>query len=175
MDQDRALLFTDLTDSTSLYSSVGDAKAFRVVQEHFDLLSKVIAEQRGTIVKTIGDAVMASFPVNADAVRAARRIQRDFDALGDRLSGIEVKIGLHRGPTICVTSNRTLDYFGRTVNVAARAQGAAKPREVLLTESVLSDPAALGYLRDAGFATERFEARVKGVSAPLVLHSVRAA
>ena len=63
-----ALLFTDLTDSTALYSRVGDAKAFKVVHEHFDLLLSIITRRRGTLVKTIGDAVMAAFVEERDAI-----------------------------------------------------------------------------------------------------------
>ncbi len=79
-----ALLFTDLTDSTALYHSVGDAKAFKVVQQHFDVLSAIIAEHRGTIVKTIGDAVMAAFCEERDALSAAFAMHRAFPGVSRR-------------------------------------------------------------------------------------------
>src|SRR5436853_609704 len=66
-----ALLFSDLTGSTALYARVGDAVAFRLVQDHFDLLSGIIEAEGGVVVKTIGDAVMAAFPDEGAAVRAA--------------------------------------------------------------------------------------------------------
>ncbi|HEV8245964.1 MAG TPA: DUF5939 domain-containing protein, partial [Polyangiaceae bacterium] len=75
-----ALLFTDLTGSTALYERVGDAKAFHVVHDHFAILSRVVAEHRGSVVKTIGDAVMASFVEDGDAVRAAVAMHRAFPA-----------------------------------------------------------------------------------------------
>ena len=64
-------LFTDLKDSTPLYESVGDVNAFFLVRQHFDILNKIIRERSGTIVKTIGDAVMAGFERPKDAVLAS--------------------------------------------------------------------------------------------------------
>ncbi len=166
------LMFTDIRGSTEMYETLGDGSAYALVQEHFKLMSDAIREHEGAIVKTIGDAVMAAFPLNANAVRAALAIQSGFTAHAGRLKGIEVKIGLHRGPTIAVTSNRALDYFGRTVNVAARVQGEARPRQVLLSEAVLSDPAVRTLLDERGIAIEPFEAHLKGVAKPMSLGSV---
>jgi class 3 adenylate cyclase len=133
------------------------------VQDHFRVMTDEIRKHEGGIVKTIGDAVMASFPVNVDAVRAACHIQERLAREPHPVGGVEVKIGLHRGPTIAVTSNRSLDYFGRTVNVAARAQGQSKPRAVVMTDAVLDDPAVRALLAERGYPAERFEATLKGI------------
>ena len=117
------LLFTDITSSTEMYERLGDGKAYNLVQEHFKVMTKIIADNEGGIVKTIGDAVMAAFPNNCQGLRAACQIQEAFAERKDILADVTVKIGLHRGPTIAVTSNRATDYFGRTVNIAARVQG----------------------------------------------------
>jgi hypothetical protein len=73
-----ALLFTDLTDSTALYTRVGDAKAFKVVHEHFDLLLSIIAARRGTLVKTIGDAVMPRSSMSGTQWARRSRCSNDF-------------------------------------------------------------------------------------------------
>src|SRR3546814_18039453 len=65
------LMFTDLKGSTALYERIGDARAYRLVREHFAFLGEIVREQEGAIVKTVGDAVMAAFPDPAAAVRAA--------------------------------------------------------------------------------------------------------
>lgn len=166
-------LFTDIKGSTEMYEALGDAGAYAIVQQHFRVMSEVIRRHEGGIVKTIGDAVMAVFPVNADGVRAACEIQRTFGASADPLRKVEVKIGLHRGPAIAVTSNRAVDYFGRTVNVAARAEGQARPREVLVTAAVLGDPAVRAHLDASGLTTTAFTAEVKGVAQPIELHSIK--
>ncbi len=167
-----ALLFTDLTDSTALYSSVGDAKAFKVVQEHFDLLRAIIERESGVIVKTIGDAVMASFVEERDALRAALAMHRAFPGFR---AGIEeagatfLKIGVYAGPCYVVTANGVLDYFGQSVNLAARLQGAAKGGEIVVCEELADEALERGWLEGVEVG-DRFDAQLKGLD-----HPVRAA
>ena len=126
-----ALLFTDVKGSTALYERVGDMKAFSFVRQHFAVLRDVITNNRGAMVKTIGDAVMASFHEPLDAIRASldilAQIRHFNETAGEEL--ITLKIGVHVGPCIAVTLNDRLDYFGQTVNLAARAQGVAASSE----------------------------------------------
>lgn len=164
-----ALLFTDLTDSTALYHTVGDAKAFKVVQEHFDVLSAIIAEHRGAIVKTIGDAVMAAFVEERDALNASFAMHRAFPAFragNTDAARTFLKIGVYAGPCYVVTANGILDYFGQTVNIAARLQGASGPGEVVLDGHFADAAERAGWLE--GYAiSEHFEARLKGLPAPV--------
>ena len=133
-----ALMFTDIKGSTALYERIGDMKAFGLVRQHFGVLRDVIASNQGALVKTIGDAVMASFHDPVDAVRSAMdtvaAIQRFNDAAGEDL--ITLKIGVHTGPCLAVTLNERLDYFGHTVNLAARVQGVAAANEICLTDQL---------------------------------------
>jgi adenylate cyclase len=164
-----ALLFTDLTDSTALYHTVGDAKAFKVVQEHFDVLSAIIAEHRGTIVKTIGDAVMAAFIEERDALNAAFAMHRAFPAFRAGNSDAArtfLKIGVYAGPCYVVTANGVLDYFGQTVNIAARLQGASGPGEIVLDGQFADEAERGGWLANFMIG-ERFEARLKGLPNPV--------
>ncbi|HEY4106468.1 MAG TPA: DUF5939 domain-containing protein [Polyangiaceae bacterium] len=164
-----ALLFTDLTDSTALYHNVGDAKAFKVVQEHFDVLSAIIAEHRGTIVKTIGDAVMAAFVEERDALSAAFAMHRAFPAFragNEDAARTFLKVGVYAGPCYVVTANGILDYFGQTVNVAARLQGASGAGEVIIDGLFADEAQRAGWL--SGFSiSEHFEAKLKGLPAPV--------
>jgi adenylate cyclase len=164
-----ALLFTDLTDSTALYSRVGDAKAFKVVHEHFDLLLGIVAAHRGTLVKTIGDAVMAAFVEERDAVAAAVEMLERFPTFRGTLPEAHrtfLKVGVYAGPCYVVTANGILDYFGQTVNTAARLQGAAGAGEVVLIESVAEEAAERGWLGHHPLG-DRFEATLKGLDAPV--------
>jgi class 3 adenylate cyclase len=86
---------------------------------------------------------------------------------------VRVKIGIHRGPAIAVTSNRAVDYFGRTVNIAARAEARSRPREVLVTEAVLDDPAVSALLSSERMTVDRFPVELKGVSTPLTVASLQ--
>jgi class 3 adenylate cyclase len=169
-----SLLFTDLTGSTQLYATVGDAAAFRFVDDHFDVLREAIAKVGGTVVKTMGDAVMAAFVDDAAAARAGIEC---LDAFGrwrsqtPQAQGVELKVGLHGGPCYVVTANGTLDFFGQTVNVAARLQGLAGPGELVLAPEVMAQLAP--DLRARLVVTDPFETRVKGVPEPVRVHRVR--
>src|SRR4030095_5224944 len=106
-------LFTDLRGSTQLYDRVGDLVAFDVVRAHFRILHEIVAADAGAVVKTIGDAVMATFPTPDRALAAALRMRdamRDFNAKhpGENLL---LKIGLHEGPCLAVMLNSVADYF----------------------------------------------------------------
>jgi class 3 adenylate cyclase len=164
-----ALLFTDLTDSTALYSRVGDAKAFKVVHEHFDLLMSIITKRRGTLVKTIGDAVMAAFVEERDAVAAAVEMLERFPTFRGTLpeaGKTYLKVGVYAGPCYVVTANGILDYFGQTVNTAARLQGAAAAGEVILLEATADEAHQHGWLGKHA-PGERFDASLKGLDQPV--------
>ncbi|MCA9605418.1 MAG: adenylate/guanylate cyclase domain-containing protein [Myxococcales bacterium] len=155
-----ALLFSDLVGSTALYERVGDARAFAIVEEHFRLMGRAVDANQGAIVKTMGDAVMASFPSLAEAVAAARQMIEDHDA-AHADDGLGVKIGVHAGPCLAVRANDRLDFFGTTVNMAARLQAKAEASEIVLTEEAWSYPEIAAVVGD--FPVRRFEADLKGI------------
>jgi class 3 adenylate cyclase len=140
-----ALVFTDLSGSTQMYQALGDAPAYSVVRDHFLLLEEAVEAHRGGIVKTIGDAVMASFFTAGDAFAAAIAMRAAFDAwIADKgLSPVpRLNLGVHVGPALAVQArDGTLDWFGATVNLAARVQGAARDGSLLITHEVAEDPA----------------------------------
>jgi adenylate cyclase len=156
------LLFTDLTASTALYQRIGDAGAFTIVQDHFALIERTVAEHRGAVVKTIGDAVMAVFDRDEDGLRAAMALHARWPAFCEErpdAGPCALKIGVHSGPCYAVNANGILDYFGQTVNVTARLQGEANAGEIVLTDELWSRFSALC----ADGEVERFQARLKGV------------
>src|SRR4029079_7551432 len=123
---DRTYLCSDLKDSTPLYESVGDVNAYFLVRQHFDILNKIIRERSGTIVKTIGDAVMAGFEHPRDAVLASIEMIEELSRFNRTASQpLGLKVGVHRGRAIAVRLNDRIDYFGQDVNIAARVQGLA--------------------------------------------------
>jgi class 3 adenylate cyclase len=104
-------MFTDLKGSTALYERVGDLAAYDLVHAHFDVLAQIIAAQGGAIVKTIGDAVMATFPTPRRAVAAALAMRGAMRKLSDGRTSDELllKIGIHEGPCLAVTLNDRQD------------------------------------------------------------------
>lgn len=135
------VVFTDLLGSTRYYREVGDAPAFGSVLDHLDVLRESVAREGGAVVKAMGDAMMAVFPRPVAAVEAMRRAQ---EATAGR--PLALKVGIHSGPCIAVSQNGVLDYFGSTVNLAARLVSLSTGDGLVVSDAVLADPevAALG-------------------------------
>ncbi len=165
-----ALMFTDLAGSTALYRRVGDARAYHLVREHFSVLTEAVRAQDGGVVKTIGDAVMAAFADPAAALRAALAIEAGIARLNTSLElgrsdGLVVKIGLHVGPCIVVTLNERLDYFGSTVNLAARLGHAARGGEIVVSTELAADPGVADVLAQRPMTRDLLE--VRGFESPV--------
>ncbi len=139
-------LFTDLKGSTALYERVGDLAAFDLVRAHFRALLEIIASEAGAVVKTIGDAVMATFVRPEQAIAAGLRMRKAMDALNEErgTQDLLVKIGIHEGACLAVMLNERQDYFGQTVNIAARVQGQASAQAINATGPVVKSPAVDG-------------------------------
>lgn len=162
------LLFTDLRNSTWLYRQVGDAPAFGRVRQHFDLLEQAITAEGGAVVKTMGDAVMAVFRQPVAALKAVKTAHAALQQLEGN-PALMVKFGLHAGPCIVVTLNERLDYFGSTVNIAARLPGLAEGGEVVFSNEIRSDPEARDWLRQNYPDPVWFLTEVKGYDQPFDL------
>ena len=131
---EQTLLFTDVVGSTAFYASRGDPAAFVEIKKHFDEVFAIVAECRGAVVKTIGDAVMATFGSPVDAVRASHRIHQAFHP--DRTdTPIRLRISLNTGPCIAVRLNANADFFGGTVNIAAKLQALAEGYQIAMSET----------------------------------------
>ncbi|HEY5040308.1 MAG TPA: adenylate/guanylate cyclase domain-containing protein, partial [bacterium] len=170
--KDLTLLFTDLKGSTAMYDRIGDLKAFSLVQQHFERLTKSIQSNQGAVVKTIGDAVMASFDKPANAVMAAASMLKEIEEFNIEQGSTEIilKIGIHRGTSIAVTLNDRLDYFGGTVNIAARVQGLAGAEEIYLTKNVYQTPGVKELLEDFYVTPET--ANLKGIQKAMQVYRV---
>ena len=161
-------LFTDLKGSTEMYERLGDAQAFALVKEHFYIMERLVRQHNGAVVKTIGDAVMAVFVDPREALRTAVDMIEAFDDLETAAklkNAIIVKVGIHHGPCIAVTLNERIDYFGTTVNIAARVQGLSDGRDVMASETIFREGDAVEYLKAKGWASEDFTTSLKGLKA----------
>jgi class 3 adenylate cyclase len=156
------VLFTDLRHSTQLYREIGDATAFGRVMSHFDVVRKAIVERDGAIVKTIGDAVMAVFRSPVDGLLAMLEVQRALAEPPDGSLPLLLKAGLNSGPCIAVTLNDRLDYFGSTVNMAARLEGLSSGSDVIISRAVYDDVRVRELIDSDGFTAEPFDMSLKG-------------
>lgn len=135
------ILFTDLKGSTELYDRAGDVSAYSVIQKHFEILARAVKNHSGAIIKTMGDAIMASFSTPSSGVAAALEMLAGMEELNQEPGNnhpLGLKIGLHEGSALVVNADDRLDYFGQTVNIAARVQGLAGAGEILMTPSVFN-------------------------------------
>jgi class 3 adenylate cyclase len=172
-----SIMFTDITGSTRMYETLGDAKAYNIVRDHFEILFKAIEQHGGTVIKTIGDAVMASFLTNEEAVKAAADALIGFSEYNKNRhedEQVKVKFGIHRGPAVLVNLNNRLDYFGSVVNKAARIQEASKSYEVSFSDEVYSDKYFLAALRTIGISgIQKHLEDLKGIDGRQVVYTAR--
>src|SRR6516225_6608550 len=167
-------LFTDLKGSTELYERVGDLAAFDLVRAHFRVLNEIVATEAGAVVKTIGDAVMATFPTPDRAVAAALRMRDAMHQLNDGRSrdDLLLKIGIHEGPCLAVVLNDRQDYFGTTVNIASRVQALADSRAILATGPVVTHPQASTLLASSGLSPVPQLRALRGIAGELPVYEI---
>lgn len=167
------LMFTDLRNSTKLYREIGDAPAFGRVREHFEILERAIADEGGSIVKTMGDSVMAAFRKPVSAIRAIWNVQQEIMRRGN--PPLSLKAGIHHGPCIAVNLNDRLDYFGSTVNIAARLPHFSNGGEAILSGVIRGDQEVIEFLeRNAQpNSLSRFESQIRGFDQPMDMWRIR--
>lgn len=165
-------LFTDLRSSTAMYERVGDGEALQFVRRHFDVLFRVVEQHDGAVVKTVGDAVMAVFDDPGDAVQAAvQAVQEVADLRNEAGEPLILRVGLHQGTCLALNMDDRLDYFGSTVNRAARIEHESHGNDIVCTAVVLEDPR--GREACAGLEQQRFRADLRGVAEPVDLVRLR--
>mgnify|MGYP005811914359 CR=1 FL=1 len=129
-------MFADVVGSTRIYEALGDQRAREVIAVCLDLMQAATEKHHGTVIKTIGDEVMATFPTADDALNAAAQIQRTISthpALQIEGQAVSVRIGVHFGPVVLEKH----DVFGSTVNTANRMTSQAKSGQIMTTAATV--------------------------------------
>ena len=131
-----AIMFADIAGSTKLYDTLGDQLARTKVAATIETMSEITRQNKGTVIKTIGDEVMCTFPTAEDAGTAAWEMQEKFEEEAESNtdgSPVSVRIGMHFGPAILEGG----DVFGDAVNIAARMAAQAKAKQIITTQDTL--------------------------------------
>lgn len=167
-------LFTDLKGSTQLYERVGDLAAYDLVRHHFRVLNEIVASEAGAVVKTIGDAVMATFQTPDHALSAALRMRDAMQKINAERGSEDLllKIGIHEGPCLAVTLNDRQDYFGQTVNMAARVQSLASSRAIFATSSIVEDAQSSKILQSSGLQPVQQRAALRGIADETLVYEI---
>lgn len=133
---DLSILFADISGSTSLYERLGDTIARELIARCLATITQVIQRNNGTVIKTIGDEIMCTFPSADDATQAATEMQDDVSD-GIEVEGeeypLQIRVGLHHGPVI----REKGDVFGDAVNVAARMAALAKGGQIITSKATV--------------------------------------
>ena len=128
-------MFTDIYESTAVFQSSGDFGGRFMIEKHNDILFPVINAHNGKIIKTIGDAIMASFGNPEDAVKASIQMQQklyEFNQGKPLKDQIHIRIGMHQGKGIVEED----DIYGDVVNTAARIEPLAEPDQIVISKTV---------------------------------------
>jgi adenylate cyclase len=161
----QVVLFTDLRGSTAMYRTIGDAPAYALVRDHFTILTAVVRNHHGTVVKTIGDAVMACFSRVDEALDAVRDMNRKL-ADDMRAVPLTLKASLHAGPCLAVNANDRLDFFGTTINLAARMVSCCQGGDLVVSDELYHRPEMREFLKQCNTAPELSDVRFRGFNNP---------
>jgi adenylate cyclase len=135
-DVEVAILFADVVGSTQLYEQLGDLKARQMVGRCLDIMREATEVNHGSVIKTMGDEVMSTFPTADDAMNAARRMQENISAdkeLAHDGGHVAIRIGCHFGPVV----QEHRDIFGSAVHTANRMTSQAKAKQIITTLSTV--------------------------------------
>jgi class 3 adenylate cyclase len=165
---EQTLLFTDVVGSTAFYASRGDPGAFVEIKKHFDEVFAIVRDHQGAVVKTIGDAVMATFTNPVDAVRASHKIHDTFSPTRSD-TPIRLRISLNTGPCIAVRLNANADFFGGTVNIAAKLQALAEAYQIAMSEVTYRAPGVAEYCAEKGAKLEELQYTSKALPKPVAV------
>lgn len=168
------VLFTDISGSTELYHKYGDIRAYKVVRDHFKILFKAVESHGGVVVKTIGDAVMATFINSHDTLSAALMAMEQFpftDASRELL--INVKLGIHSGSCIAVNLNNRIDYFGTTINVASRIQELSENGELTISDEIINRPESKRIISGYVNKVIKKSVQIKGIDNPIKIYKIK--
>ena len=158
-DVEVAILFADVVGSTQLYEQLGDVKARQMVGRCLDIMREATEANRGSVIKTMGDEVMSTFPTADDAMNAAKRMQEAIsgdEELGHENGHVAIRIGCHFGPVV----QEHRDIFGSAVHTANRMTSQAKAKQIITTLSTVErlSPEWRSMARQIDIATVRGKA-----------------
>ncbi len=168
----QTVLFTDIVGSSSLYEEQGDSKTFVQVKKHFEEINKYVKQNEGAIIKTIGDAVMAAFPSPKGAIEASMSLLDTFN--GKDMNGIRLRISMHYGQCIAVNLNSGIDYFGKTVNIAAKIQKLAGASQIVFTKEYKDNPDVDFFLESNKIILEELKYEIPGMKDEYTIYRVNA-
>lgn len=166
-DIELAILFADVVGSTRLYELMGDLRARDMVSTCIDIMRSATEQHGGTVIKTMGDEIMATFPTADEALNAGAQMQQRIAANSQlRVDGqpVAIRVGCHFGPVVL----ESRDVFGATVHIANRMTSQAKAQQIITTAATVErlSPEWRAAVRQIDVAT------IKGQGSEVTLYEV---
>ena len=143
------------------------------MRDHFAVISSAVRAHHGAVVKTIGDAVMATFSRVDEGLAAVREMHRAISAAGNVAQPLALKTSLHVGPCLAVNANERLDFFGTTVNLAARMVGCCEGGDLALSDELFRRPETRPFLESCAAPAVPSEVRFRGFAEPHLVWRLR--
>ena len=143
----QTIAFVDIVGSTGFYEEQGDGAAFGAVKRHFEYLFGLVRKHGGAVVKTVGDGAMFCFPSPVNALNAGLDAA---DAFGSKREGLHLSIRftIHEGPCLAVNFNTGIDFFGRTVNLAAKLQDITGANQIGVTREFMDSESVQSLINE---------------------------
>ena len=163
----QTFVFCDVVGSTSLYATQGDAQAFFEIKQYYEMMIQAAQQHNGALVKTIGDGVMLVFATSDDGFRATLELQRLFSR---QTSQIYVRTAIHSGTCLAVTFANNIDYFGQTINLAAKLQQLAQKNQIVMSNDVFA--AVLPIIAAEGLSVQPVQLNLPSLPQPVSAHVV---
>src|SRR6201993_5077572 len=135
-DIELAILFADVVGSTRLYEQMGDLRARDMVAICIDVMRSATEQRQGTVIKTMGDEVMSTFPSADEALNAAAQMQQQISThaqLKVDNQSVAIRVGCHFGPVVL----EARDVFGASVHTANRMTSQAKADQIITTAATV--------------------------------------
>jgi len=134
-----AILFADISKSSNIYELLGDQAAQEIVGQILRRLSDLTVRFEGKVIKTVGDAIIATFDSTDNAIEAAKSMQmamkEGFSCNGRNIPPVNIHIGIHYGPVVIENE----DIFGDAVNITARVVDYANPQQIVTTRAAIQN------------------------------------
>jgi class 3 adenylate cyclase len=140
------LLSIDIADTEHLYFELGDGSTYSYVQSFRSLIERIAKQHSGALIKVLGTEVQFAFETPLDALRAVVDFAAALEA--DAELDLQFCAAVHRGTALATSTDGRLDYFGGTVHVVQRMLRLAGGGELMMTETVASDPLVVDEIRD---------------------------
>jgi class 3 adenylate cyclase len=167
----QTILFTDLVGSTKFYEVEGDTVAFAEVRSHFLKAYEAVKNNDGAVIKTIGDAVMATFTHPLDGLKAAVEMQKYFNGKNPE-TRLRLRVTMNTGSCLAVNLNSNIDYFGNTVNLGAKIQAVAGAGQIGFTQSVADDTEVKKFLQESKLSVEKVDFEMKWAKKTIPVYRV---